>query len=128
MNILLDTHVFIWYFQGSDKIGSRILEMLENPDNNLHLSIASLWEIAIKTGLEKLSLDVPFSDLQPILEQLLIRVLPITFQDTEHYQRLPLYHRDPFDRILISQATNHKLDLVSADTAFDAYSIRRVWE
>jgi PIN domain nuclease of toxin-antitoxin system len=128
MNILLDTHVFIWYFQGSDKIGSRILEMLENPDNNLHLSIASLWEIAIKTGLEKLSLDVPFSDLQPILEQLLIRVLPITFQDTEHYQRLTLYHRDPFDRILVSQETNHNLNLVSADTVFDAYPIRRVWE
>ncbi len=128
MDLLLDTHVFIWYFQGSDKIEPKILELLEDPENILHLSIASLWEIAIKTGLGKLSLDISFGELQSILERLSIEILSITFADTEHYQTLPLHHRDPFDRILVSQATRHNLNLVSADTAFDAYPIRRVWE
>jgi PIN domain nuclease of toxin-antitoxin system len=88
----------------------------------------SLWEIAIKTGLGKLSLEVPFHELQLILDQLLIRILPITFADTERYQGLPLHHRDPFDRILISQAINHLLSIASADAVFDAYRIQRVWE
>lgn len=127
MNILLDTHTFIWYFQGSEQISLKALETLENSDNRLYLSIASLWEIAIKTGLGKFSLEVPFHELQSILNQLLIEILLITFADTERYLELPIHHRDPFDRILIAQAINHSLAIVSADAAFDAYSSERIW-
>ncbi len=127
MNILLDTHTFIWYFQGSEQMSLKVLEILENPNNSLYLSIASLWEIAIKTGLGKLSLEIPFHELQSILDRLQIKILPITFADTEYYISLPLHHRDPFDRILISQAVNHSLKIVSADLAFDAYPIQRMW-
>uniref|UniRef100_B8HJS5 PilT protein domain protein n=1 Tax=Cyanothece sp. (strain PCC 7425 / ATCC 29141) TaxID=395961 RepID=B8HJS5_CYAP4 len=128
MNVLLDTHIFIWYFQGNERIITKALEILEDPDNSLYLSIASLWEIAIKMGLGKLSLEVSFHELQTILDQLLIRILPITFADTELYQGLPFHHKDPFDRIIISQAINHSLLIVTADKAFDAYPIQRVWE
>lgn len=127
MNVLLDTHTFIWYFQGSEQVSLKALETLEDLDNILYLSIASLWEIAIKTGLGKLSLDVPFHELKAILDQFLIKILPITFDDTECYQGLPLHHRDPFDRILIAQAISNSLPIASADAIFDAYPIQRVW-
>ncbi|MEO1300171.1 MAG: type II toxin-antitoxin system VapC family toxin [Cyanobacteria bacterium J06636_16] len=91
------------------------------------MSIASLWEMAIKLNLGKLHLEVPFSDLQELLEQFLIETLPISFVDTENYLSLPLHHRDPFDRILVAQAITNSLSILSADTAFDSYSIHRVW-
>ncbi|MBW4622422.1 MAG: type II toxin-antitoxin system VapC family toxin [Cyanosarcina radialis HA8281-LM2] len=128
MNLLLDTHAFLWYFQGSDRLSPKAAEILENTSHNLYISIASLWELAIKLGLGKLSLQSSFHDLQAVLEQLLIKILPISFADTERYLNLPLHHRDPFDRILVAQAINNSLAIVSADVAFDAYPIQRVWE
>lgn len=68
-----------------------------------------------------------FSELDEVLKQLKIEVLPITFSDTECYLNLPLHHRDPFDRILVAQAINHSLVLVSRDVAFDAYDLQRLW-
>jgi PIN domain nuclease of toxin-antitoxin system len=85
------------------------------------------WEIAIKLGLGKLTLQTSFHELESVLEQLFIKILPISFTDTDRYLDLPLHHRDPFDRILIAQAINNSLMVVSADPAFDAYSIQRLW-
>ena len=127
MNILLDTHTFLWYLQDSKELSYKAAEILEDPSNTLWLSIASLWEISIKLGLGKLSLQNSFSELKEVLQQLKIEVLPITFSDTERYLNLPLHHRDPFDRILVAQTMNHSLVLISRDEAFDAYPIRRVW-
>lgn len=127
MNILLDTHTFLWYLEDSKQLSSKAAELLEDPSNNLRLSIASLWEISIKLGLGKLSLQNSFSELEEVLQQLKIEVLPITFSDTECYLNLPLHHRDPFDRILVAQAINHSLVLVSCDVAFDAYDLQRLW-
>jgi PIN domain nuclease of toxin-antitoxin system len=127
MNILLDTHTFLWYLEDSKQLSSKAAEIIEDPSNTLRLSIASLWEIAIKLGLGKLSLQNSFSELEEVLQQLKIEILPITFSDTECYLKLPLHHRDPFDRILVAQAINHSLVLVSRDVAFDAYDLQRVW-
>ena len=127
MNVLLDTHTFLWYLEDSKQLSSKAAELLEDPSNTLRLSIASLWEISIKLGLGKLSLQNSFSELEEVLQQLKIEVLPITFSDTECYLNLPLHHRDPFDRILVAQAINHSLVLVSRDVAFDAYDLQRVW-
>lgn len=127
MNFLLDTHTFLWYLQESDQLSSQAAETLENTDHCLYLSIANLWELAIKLGIGKLKLQNSFHELETILEQLSIRVLPITFADTEFYLSLPLHHRDPFDRMLIAQAINHSLSIVSADAVFDAYPIQRIW-
>ncbi|MCL1473912.1 type II toxin-antitoxin system VapC family toxin [Argonema antarcticum] len=128
MNILLDTHTFLWYLQDSKELSSKAAEIIEDPSNTLWLSIASLWEISIKLGLGKLSLQNSFSELEEVSQQLKIEVLPITFSDTERYLNLPLHHRDPFDRILVAQAMNHSLVLISRDVAFDAYDLQRVWE
>lgn len=127
MKLLLDTHAFLWYFQGDKQLAAEVVEILEDTENTLYLSIASLWELAIKMGLGKLSLKVSFHELQAVLDQLLIKILPISFADTESYLALPLHHRDPFDRILIAQAVNNSLAIVSADTAFDAYPVQRLW-
>jgi PIN domain nuclease of toxin-antitoxin system len=127
MNILLDTHTFLWYLEDSKQLSSKAAEIIEDPSNTLRLSIASLWEISIKLGLGKLRLQNSFSELEEVLQQLKIEVLPITFSDTECYLNLPLHHRDPFDRILVAQAMNHSLVLISCDVAFDAYDLQRVW-
>jgi len=127
MNILLDTHTFLWYLEDSKQLSSKAAEIIQDPSNTLCLSIASLWEISIKLGLGKLSLQNSFSELEEVLQQLKIEVLLITFSDTECYLNLPLHHRDPFDRILVAQAINHSLVLVSRDVAFDAYDLQRLW-
>lgn len=127
MNILLDTHTFLWYLQDSKELSAKAAEIIEDSSNAMWLSIASLWEISIKVGLKKLSLQNSFTELEGVLQQLKIEVLPIAFSDTERYLNLPLHHRDPFDRILVAQAMNHSLILISRDLAFDAYDIQRVW-
>jgi len=127
MNILLDTHTFLWYLQDSKELSSKSAEIIEDTSNSLWFSIASLWEISIKLGVGKLSLQNSFSELEEVLKQLKIEVLPITFSDTEQYLNLPLHHRDPFDRILVAQAMNNSLVLISRDAAFDDYDIQRIW-
>ncbi|XHX80672.1 MAG: type II toxin-antitoxin system VapC family toxin [Stenomitos frigidus ULC029] len=127
MDVLLDTHAFLWYFQDSEQLSAEAAEILEDTSNTLFLSIASLWELAIKVGLGKLELQKPFHELQEVLHQLAIQILPITFADTECYLDLPLHHRDPFDRMLIAQAMTHSLVIISQDKQFDAYATKRVW-
>ena len=127
MNFLIDTHAFLWYIQASDQLSPKAADILEDPNQNLYFSIASLWEISIKMGLGKLKLDNSFHELEALLSRLSIEILPITFADTDTYLGLPLHHRDPFDRMLITQAMNRSLSIITADSAFDAYSIDRVW-
>ena len=125
--MLLDTHVFLWYIQGSLTLSASAKDIIEARENKVYLSIASLWEISIKVGLGKLDLQHSFQDLRQLLQQFEIEILPITFDDTALYLTLPLHHRDPFDRILIAQAIGHDLTLISCDKQFDAYAIRRSW-
>ncbi|MBE9140597.1 type II toxin-antitoxin system VapC family toxin [Nodosilinea sp. LEGE 07088] len=90
MNLLLDTHTVIWYFQDDEKLPSSVADLLEDPDNSLYVSIASLWEIAIKLNLGKLTLEIAFADFRRLLERFLIETLPISFANTEEYLRLAL--------------------------------------
>jgi PIN domain nuclease of toxin-antitoxin system len=127
MNLLLDTHAALWYLQDSPNLSLAVGEILEATDNNLYVSIASLWEIAIKDGLGKLELKFSFQDLPSILMGFDIRILPIAFEHTERYLALPLHHRDPFDRMLVAQAIHHSYILVSQDVMLDVYPIQRLW-
>lgn len=125
--MLLDTHTLLWFLEDSPKLPSGIKERIEN-GNEVVASIASLWEIAIKISIDKLKLQFEFQELPTILDELEIRILPLSFEDTNIYLSLPLHHRDPFDRILIAQAMNHSISIASADIAFDAYTtIHRLW-
>ena len=126
MKALLDTHAFLWYLLGDPNLNSKAKEVI-NTKTGLYFSIASIWKISIKINIGKLQLKRPFQDIPKELQYINAQLLPITFEDTESYLSLPLNHRDPFDRILVAQAMNHSLVLISRDSAFDAYSIQRVW-
>ena len=125
-DLLLDTHAFIWYSENDPKLPESIKIDIENADR-VYISIASLWEIAIKLSIGKLSLRSNYESIESSLEPARIELLPISFADTVRVMNLPLHHRDPFDRILIAQAINHSLTLVSCDAAFAAYPIRVTW-
>lgn len=124
--LLLDTHAFIWFVSNDATLPVSTREQIESAEV-VFLSIASLWEIAIKLNIGKLSLKGTFEDIEPQLIAADIKILPVTFTDTVKFRYLPLHHRDPFDRILVAQAINHSLVLVSRDVAFDAYSVQRLW-
>jgi PIN domain nuclease of toxin-antitoxin system len=126
-NLLLDTHAFIWYSENDSKLSESIKTEIETADR-VYISIASLWEIAIKLSIGKLSLRSNYESIEASLEPAGIILLPISFADTVQVMNLPLHHRDPFDRILIAQAINHSLTLVSCDAAFTAYPIQLRWE
>jgi len=127
MNLLLDTHAFLWYFQGSSNLSVTARKVIQSKENRIYLSIASLWEIAIKLGLGKLEIPSSFNELQQILVQLEIEVLSIAFVDTEQYLTLPLHHRDPFDRMLVAQSITNSLIIISQDKQLDSYPIQRFW-
>lgn len=128
MKVLLDTHAFLWFVGGSSQLSPAARTTIEDDANTVFLSLASLWELAIKTSLEKFRPGQPFT--QFILQQLTpndITLLDIAFRHVTAVATLPLHHRDPFDRLLIAQAMVEGVPLISADTAFDAYAVRRIW-
>ncbi len=126
MTLLLDTHALIWFLDEDIRLPASTRIQIETTPV-IFVSIASLWEISIKANIGKLDLAAPFSTIEPNLAALDITQLPITFKDLEIYLSLPLHHRDPFDRLLIAQAMNHSLTLVSQDAQMNAYSIQRFW-
>jgi PIN domain nuclease of toxin-antitoxin system len=124
--LLLDTHALIWFVSDDANLPLSTKEKIESADD-VFLSIVSLWEIAIKLNIGKLPLQGNFEDIEPQLIAAGIAILPITFTDTVQFRHLPLHHRDPFDRILVAQAINNSLVLISRDAAFDDYDMQRIW-
>jgi PIN domain nuclease of toxin-antitoxin system len=103
------------------------MDAIESKENEVFVSIASLWEIAIKLGLGKLDLQRPFENLEIDLQRLKIQILPVAFAEINIYRSLPLHHRDPFDRILIAQSIINSLIVVTRDPLFEPYSVRIMW-
>jgi len=128
MNVLLDTHTFIWYIEGNPKLTENAKNVIELSDEKVYLSIISLWEIAIKTNKKQLTLQNQFDDLLDVLNSLEIEILSITFADTQTYKNLPLHHGDPFDRMLISQAMTNNLVIIGCDRVFDNYPVQMLWK
>ncbi|ELP53663.1 PIN domain protein [Microcystis aeruginosa TAIHU98] len=127
MTYLLDTHALIWFLENDPQLPQTTRNQIETTPT-IFVSIVSLWEIAIKTNIAKLTLSVPFNAIEANLIALGITQLPIAFADLEIYLSLPLHHRDPFDRLLIAQAINYSLTLISQDPHMDAYLIQRFWK
>lgn len=125
---LLDTHAFIWFISGSEKLSRDARALIETRENRIFISAASLWEIAIKHGLGKLALDRPFDELIPEqLHRQQIETLQIELSHLSELMPLPLHHRDPFDRLIVAQAKAERLPIISVDGALDAYDIQRIW-
>jgi PIN domain nuclease of toxin-antitoxin system len=125
---LLDTHTLIWYLSNDPRLPTNVADLLENPDETLLVSVASYWEMAIKLNLGKLTLPVSLEALMSIAYRKDILTLPIGESALLATSKLPLYHRDPFDRMIIAQAITDGLSVVSADEALDAYEVKRVWQ
>lgn len=128
MAILLDTHAFLWFIGDDPRLSQLAAQRIENPTERVVVSVVCAWEIVIKTSTGKLTLDRPISDLWP--ESLLLNdfeALNVTASHIIELASIPLHHRDPFDRLLIAQAQAEHLQIVSADPAFDAYAIERIW-
>jgi len=127
MNLLLDTHTFIWFVNGDKDISSKAIELIENPDNLSLISIASIWEIAIKASLGKLRLTNEFHTIRDLILENGLQILPITFSHTEKVYTLPFHHRDPFDRIIIAQAIVEKCTVITKDSNFSKYELLVKW-
>lgn len=128
MRLLLDTHAFLWFVEGNPQLSARARTLIEDTSNEILLSVASIWEIAIKFSLGKLSLTAPVETF--IAQQLQANAITTIDVRTEHavaVAALPFHHRDPFDRLLIAQAQVEGVPIISADAAFDPYPIQRVW-
>jgi PIN domain nuclease of toxin-antitoxin system len=128
VNILLDTHSFIWFVEDNPSLSSHARMLIAEPTNDVFLSIASVWEMAIKVSLGKLDLTQPFDLFIP--NQLLlndITLLDITISHTLRVATLPFHHRDPFDRLLIAQSLVEVMPIIGIDSVFDAYGANRLW-
>jgi PIN domain nuclease of toxin-antitoxin system len=128
MRLLLDTHAFLWFITADPRLSAAGEQAIRGSGDTPLLSVASVWEMAIKVQLQRLPIPQPLDTFIP--EQLRINrigLLPIELPHTFEIARLPLHHRDPFDRILIAQAMRENIPIVSADSAFDAYPIQRLW-
>jgi len=128
MRLLLDTHAFLWFIAGSPNLGVGARTLIEDTAHEKFVSAASLWEMAIKISIGKLSLSAPFDMLIP--QQLSLNGFELLHLEISHAAMvagLPFHHRDPFDRLLIAQATVEGMSIVSVDSAFDAYSVTRLW-
>ncbi len=127
MNYLIDTHVFIWYATGDNRLNKRIISLIEG-NNEIYLSMASLWEMAIKVNIGRLKFKEPFKKI--VTRQIEINnyhVLNIKPEHTFHLSNLELFHKDPFDRIIISQAIVEDMPIISKDKYFKNYNIEVVW-
>jgi PIN domain nuclease of toxin-antitoxin system len=124
MNLLLDTHIFLWFISGNPQLKSRWQIQIEDPANQVYLSVASIWEATIKYQLGKLPLpESPEIYLPKQRDRHKIESLTIDEGTIQQLPKLPALHRDPFDRILICQAIQHDLTLMSVDGEIKQYPI-----
>ncbi|OJW20746.1 MAG: hypothetical protein BGO49_04015 [Planctomycetales bacterium 71-10] len=127
MRLLIDTHALIWAVEAPERLGETAAEAIRTPSNMLLLGAGSIWELAIKTSLKKLSLSIPYrSWIEQAMEALGATLLPITVDHADVQAGLPWHHRDPFDRLLAAQAKVEHLPLISADLVFDLYGVTRI--
>ncbi len=128
MQFLLDTHTFLWFVNESEEIPEYLFNLLES-DVDLLLSIASLWEIAIKVSINKLTLPKNYQEfMNEQIEINDIQILPISLSHLSLITTLPLHHKDPFDRLIIAQAIEKNITIISKDSAFNSYTeIKTIW-
>ena len=124
MKLILDTHAALWWLSGDERFGESAEEHLTDTTNQVLLSAAVVWEVAIKRSLGKL--EAP-GDFAPTLLSAGAQPLPINLDHAAAVELLPWHHRDPFDRLLVAQAMVERATVVSADEALSAYDIRVVW-
>lgn len=121
MNYLIDTHILLWYMAGDNRIKADTRNKIENRNNAIYVSNASLWEIAIKVSIGKLKLNGSLTDLKNYLNDKGIQILEFDFNDLDTLLILPFYHNDPFDRLIISQGKTKAFEIITDDFQMKKY-------
>jgi PIN domain nuclease of toxin-antitoxin system len=128
MKVLLDAHALLWFFAGSSQLSAKALACIQDSQNTIYVSPATLWEIGIKDSLGKLTLPEPFDQLFPArLDASNILILPILVPHLHEHRKLPFHHNDPSDRLVSAQAMAEDMTLVSCDGEFPAYGVKLLW-
>jgi PIN domain nuclease of toxin-antitoxin system len=128
MELLLDTHTLIWFINGDNQLPKKSIGLIKDINKKCYLSIASVWEIGIKISLGKLELNGGFDEISKIMKKYEIELLPITFEHIQKLLKLEFHHKDPFDRIIISQGLFEKLTIITKDEYFSKYNAKVLWE
>jgi PIN domain nuclease of toxin-antitoxin system len=127
MNVLIDSHVVLWWFSRSRQLSRPVRAILEDPQTRVYVSAAAAWELAIKVNLGKLAARSLVEDLPQLLFEEGFRRLAISMDHALRAGMLPRHHNDPFDRMLVAQSQALNCPIVSSDTVFDSYGVRRIW-
>lgn len=128
MRGLIDTSTFLWFISGNSRLSHTAKTFISEIENEIFLSVASLWEIAIKMSLGKLEVFMTYEHmLSKEIEDNEIELLPIEKRHLMELLGLPLYHRDPFDRMIISQGIAENLPILTCDRLFTDYPIEKIW-
>jgi PIN domain nuclease of toxin-antitoxin system len=128
MDFLLDTHAVLWFITGDSKLPKKTKQIIEDVRNNCFVSIATLWEIAIKNAVGKLSLHSDLDVIFKIIDDSGFELMPITSSHILRNASLPLHHHDPFDRIIIAQSLHENLAVITRDRLFKDYNAILTWE
>lgn len=118
--ILIDSHVFLWWHEDSDRLSRRHKKLIDDPESLIFISIASLYELYLKSGLGKL--DIPDTIEEDLIKHDM-EILRISFKHLNEFRQLPRHHKDPLDRMIISQAIADNIPVISYDDWFKAYDI-----
>jgi PIN domain nuclease of toxin-antitoxin system len=123
MKILLDTHTLLWFIEGDNHLSQNAKKLIENPDNEVYVSLISFFEMSIKLKIGKLHLTKSLKDIHQDTIEAGIEIMNLRFNHLESYQSVPLFseHRDPFDRILIATALQEQLSIITIDDKFENY-------
>jgi PIN domain nuclease of toxin-antitoxin system len=128
VRLLLDTATFLWVISDAPELSSRVRELVVDPENDVYLSAVSAWEIAVKHALGRLSLPEPPERFVPEQrKQQGIEALPLDEESALHLTRLPMLHKDPFDRMLICQAITQAFLILTPDELISQYPVRTAW-
>lgn len=123
MKIIIDTHIFLWFLCNDTKLSYKAKESIEDENNDIFISMASFWEISIKLSINKLDLDIKYEKLFEEAKKLNIKILNIKKEHLTYLRNLAFFHKDPFDRLIISQAKIENMTLISDDDIFKDYNL-----
>ncbi len=127
MKLLLDTHTYMWWDSDPSRLSQRTLELLTDKNNLRLLSVVSIWEIQIKHQLGKLKLNKSLGEIVAIQQNNFVELLPVTVAHVLALDSLPMYHKDPFDRLIIAQSSVENATIISCDSVFANYSVKVQW-
>ena len=123
---LIDTLALLWYLRDSEELSSRAREIIDNADE-IFTSVASLWEVAIKSSIGKLDIDFSIAQIEALCIEKDIALLPIKSNHLDDLKNLEKHHNDPFDRLIISQARTENLTIITRDTIIPKYDVQTLW-